>query len=421
MTSPAARPFTPPDRRDLGIAALFALAALALFLFRLGDPAKLDFDETHYVPATRTLMALASLANPEHPPLGKWLIGLGMALLGDNPLGWRIMSALAGALLVLAGVMAARWLLGTRPAAVMTGALLLASPPLFIQARIAMLDIFMASFLMLAFWMMASGARLGFRDRWRLALAGTFLGCAMACKWGTAPFWAMTILIYGLVRWRERRAGQPGPSLLEGLFWLGPFAAAVYLTSFIPLLFLQSGALTPTGLISQQLDMLRIQSAPMASHTYQSVWWQWVLTIRPIWYFYEPLGGIQRGVFMIGNPLIAWGGLIALLACLHDGLRHRDKALLVIAALWATNVGFFILIPKPVMFYYHYLPGLLLLCFASAAMLDRRFWQRGNRAIPALCVGAATLVFLDFYPIISAAPLHDPQAFNRWMWLDSWR
>mgnify|MGYP001140231322 FL=1 len=146
-----------------------------------------------------------------------------------------------------------------------------------------------------------------------------------------------------------------------------------------------------------------------------------MLTIRPIWYFYEPLDGIQRGVFMVGNPLIAWGGLIALLACLHDGLRHRDGALLVIPATWAASIGFFILIPKPVMFYYHYLPGLLLLCFASAAVLDRRFWQRGNRTIPTLCMGAAALVFLDFYPIISAAPLHDAQAFNRWMWLDSWR
>ena len=220
------------------------------------------------MPATRSLMALTGLANPEHPPLGKWLIGLGMTLLGDSPLGWRIMSALAGALLVLAGVMAARWLLGTRPAAVMTGALLLASPPLFVQARIAMLDIFMASFLMLAFWMMTAAARRGFRDRWRLALTGAFLGCAMACKWGAAPFWAMAILIYGLMRWRERRAGQPGPALIEGLFWLGPFAALAYLASFLPLLFLQSGALTPTGLIAQQMEMLRIQSAPMASHTY---------------------------------------------------------------------------------------------------------------------------------------------------------
>ena len=65
-----------PDRHDLLIAGAFALLSLALFLWRIGDPARLDFDETHYVPAARALMALDLLPNPEHPPLGKAEAGL---------------------------------------------------------------------------------------------------------------------------------------------------------------------------------------------------------------------------------------------------------------------------------------------------------------------------------------------------------
>ena len=33
----------------------------------------------------------------------------------------------------------------------------------------------------------------------------------------------------------------------------------------------------------------------------------------------------------------------------------------------------------------------------------------------------AIMLFVYFYPILSAAPLSGPQAFNRWMWFDSWR
>jgi len=419
MTGRTERPFARPDWRDGLIAALFGLTALALFLFRLGDPARIMFDEHHYVPAVRTLMELAALPNAEHPPLGKWLIGLGIALFGDNPFGWRIMSALAGALLAAAGVMAARWLLATRAAAVMTGLLLLLSPMLFIQSRIAMLDIFIASLLMLAFWVLAAGARTGFADRRQLALAGALLGLATAAKWTAIPFVAAAIAVYILVR---LRAQVPrGPRLMEGVLWLGPFAVLVYLGTFLPYLFLRHDALSLGGIIPQQFAMLKLQGAALAPHTYQSVWWQWVLSIRPIWYFYEPVAGIQRGVLLIGNPAISWGGLVALLACLHAGLRQGDRPLLAIVLLWATSLAFFIVIPKPVMFYYHYFPASLLLCFAIAGALDRWFWQRGNRLAPALCIGFTALLFVEFYPIISAAPLGDPQDFNRWMWLDSWR
>ncbi len=416
-----APPFVAPDWRDLGISALFALVALALFLFRITDPAKLDFDETHYVPAVRTLMALAGLANPEHPPLGKWLIGIGMTMFGDNPFGWRIMSALFGATLVFAGVMAARWLLATRAATVMTGALLLVSPMLFIQSRIAMLDIFVASFLMLAFWMLAAAGRGGFKDRRRLMLAGLFLGCATACKWSAIPLAAAAIGLYLVLRWKDRAAGPKDASYVEGLMWLGPFAILVYLASFLPLMFLQHDAVSLGGIIPRQWAMWTLQSSPMAGHTYQSVWWQWVLSIRPIWYFYEPLNGIQRGVLFIGNPAISWGGLVALAVCLHAGFRRGRKALLVIPLLWAVSVLFFVIIPKPVMFYYHYFPASLLLCFAIAGVLDQYFWRAGNRVIPVLAIGFCALLFLEFYPIISAASLGDPQDFNRWMWLDSWR
>lgn len=412
-----------PDRRDLLITGAFALLALALFLWRIGDPARLDFDETHYVTAARTLLALDMLPNAEHPPLGKLLIGLGMALFGDNPFGWRFMSALFGASLVFSAMMATRWLLLRRPAAIMTGFLLLFSQTLFIQARIAMLDIFMASFLMLALWQLVALWRTGFSDRTRFIAAGTALGLSMACKWTALSFIAPGLPLFAWLLWRaqKQRTGAGPLPIAQALGWLGPFAALVYLATFLPYHFLRHDALSLVQIIPQQVEMLRLQSSPMGSHPYQSRWWQWVLDLRPIWYFYEPVAGVQRGVLFIGNPAICWGGLVALAASVWAGLRQKAQPLLLPVLLWAGPLLFFVIAPKPTQFYYHYFLSSLMLCVASAGALDHFFWSRGKRLVPWLVIGLAGLVFLEFYPIISAGALGDPQDFNRWMWLDSWR
>jgi dolichyl-phosphate-mannose--protein O-mannosyl transferase len=76
-----------------------------------------------------------------------------------------------------------------------------------------------------------------------------------------------------------------------------------------------------------------------------------------------------------------------------------------------------------VQFYYHYLlPGTFLMALL-ALMLDH-VWRQGqwlSWAAPML-LAAALGTFVQFYPILSAAPLaHGRDSFVQWMWLDSWR
>ena len=87
------RPAADPWAYQAGMTLLFA----ALVFWHLGIPSKPYFDEIHYVPAARAMLA-RRMANPEHPMLGKEAIALSIRLLGDTPFAWRLPSALTGCL-----------------------------------------------------------------------------------------------------------------------------------------------------------------------------------------------------------------------------------------------------------------------------------------------------------------------------------
>src|SRR6187399_410389 len=185
--SPAA--VHPPQhaKDPIGWTLAVTLVFFAMCMVRLTIPTKPFFDEIHYLPAARAILALSRPLNPEHPPLGKEILALGIALFGDGPLGWRIMPALFGTLGLFAAMRAVWFANGKRFATIVSGVLLVTAFPLFVQSRIAMLDIFMASFALVALWMCAGAVREPETARWRFAIAGVAFGCAMASKWNTVP------------------------------------------------------------------------------------------------------------------------------------------------------------------------------------------------------------------------------------------
>lgn len=403
-------------RRPLPLALLLALVAELLFAWRLTTPSMLVFDEVHYVPAARTLLALTGPANTEHPLLGKTLIAAGIALFGDGPLGWRALSTLAGTTVVV-GIYAILWLGLCRLRPALVGALcVLLNFTVFVQARIAMLDGFMAAFVVAGAACLLWAMRGRGAAAWRRWTAGAvLLGLATACKWTAAPYVAFAGLAFLLLRRPGRWDGiRPIPALAV----FGLVSIATYFLTFLPALFYYREPLTLATLIPFQEEMYALQVQVLPAHTYQSSWWTWPLDLRPIWYLYEPVDGAQRGILMLGNPAVMWGGLVAILVCAVTWLRTRNVAAGTSAALWIVSIAIWAAIPKSLgFFYYYYLSSIWLgvaLAVAFDVLRDRlRYWDE------MFLVLAATL-FVHFYPILSAGALSGPGAFQRWMWLPGW-
>src|SRR3546814_13346581 len=124
----------PPRFRPMLVAALLGFVAETLSLIRVAVPHTLVFDEVHYVPAARTMLALATPVNTEHPLLGKAIIPAGIALFGDHSLGWRFFSTVEGAATVLR-LFALTWpVLGRSRPAVLGGVFGIVAPSVLVQA-----------------------------------------------------------------------------------------------------------------------------------------------------------------------------------------------------------------------------------------------------------------------------------------------
>ncbi|SHN52254.1 phospholipid carrier-dependent glycosyltransferase [Erythrobacter sanguineus] len=445
-----ARDLSPPDTaapvhpRDplawcLALTGLYALLAG----WRLAIPSIPFFDEVHYLPAARELLALmetgsGTYLNREHPLLGKELIAVGMALLGDNPLGWRIMPLACGTLVLFAGMRALWHASEDRFATIAFGVLLATGFHLFVQSRITMLDIFMAAFLAVAAWQFAGACAQPEKGRWRLALTGLALGCAMGAKWNAIPLAMLPGLAFFAARlsagrrrlfMSRRGAPVPGITLVEAFVWLGIVPLLAYALTFAPGWwlggYLRPSPLAEAGLIGFHREILSLQQQVITPHNYQSTWPQWLLNTRGIWYLYEVIDGSQRGVLLIGNPLTMLAGLPALAWCLASGAWRGDWTKLAVVIGYGAALGLWLIAPKPVQFYYHYfVPHFFLLAALALSLSDLRragLGQRLGRWLAWGMLAGSAGLFALFYKVLAAAPLEGAASFAKWTWLAGWR
>jgi dolichyl-phosphate-mannose--protein O-mannosyl transferase len=171
----------PGDRITGWLAPIAVMVtAFALRMYHLGTPKRFAFDETYYAKDAWSLLnngyAQTYLADVDgntknkidddilaghvhdvwtgdpsmavHPEVGKWLIGLGEKAFGMDPFGWRIASAVVGALMVLVMCRLLRRMTGSTVLGCIGGILLMFDGLHFVLSRLALLDIFVAFFIL---------------------------------------------------------------------------------------------------------------------------------------------------------------------------------------------------------------------------------------------------------------------------------
>ena len=147
------------------------------------------FDEVYHGRTAYEFLHGLSIYENTHPPLGKSIISIGIALFGMNPFGWRFMCALFGTLLIPLMYLFARKIFCRTDIACLSAVL---SGTAFMNttlSRIATIDILVAFFSMLMFFCMygytqaLSENKPMWQQRLWLLSGGISMGLAVAIKW----------------------------------------------------------------------------------------------------------------------------------------------------------------------------------------------------------------------------------------------
>lgn len=388
--------------------AFVVVIAAVTRLINLGSPHTLVFDETFYVKDAWTLVNLGYegqwpaeadalfaggqtdifLADPSfvvHPPLGKWLIGLGMLIFGpENSFGWRVATAVTGILAVVLIMLIARLLFKSMLLATIAGFLLAISGTAIVMSRVALLDNFVMFFALLGFGAVLldrswSRVRLaawiarreegGRGTDWGPALwnrpwliaAGAAFGATAAVKWSglyfLAAFAVYTLVVDALAR---RRAGiqfwASGTVFKQApvTFLLTvPIALVVYLSTWSSWFLSDNGYSRHwaedaghawSGLLSWvplsvqsfwhfEASVYSYHLGEMRPHGYQANPLTWLLMIRPTSMYYQSSSLGQDGcqfttcgasITGIANPIIWWAATAAVLYLVYRLARYRE-------------------------------------------------------------------------------------------------
>lgn len=410
--------------------AIFLISHLAL-LIGLTTPEKFVFDEVHYVPAARQMLAppmSQPLLNPMHPPLVKELIAASIAAFGDNAFGWRYPATLFGALAVVAIYLCGLALFAAQGPAIAAALIAAFNQMLYVQARIAMLDIFALglSLLAIAAFMHGFGRE---RPHALLALAGALFGFAAACKWsGLFPL-GICIVIVAVIRlmqsWRTLFADArpddwyrpdlwPDFRLHHAALCFAALPALTYLAAFVPLY----GFSLPDLIEAQRRIFADNTTTAIAGHTYMSAWPSWPLLARPVWFLFDKTSENNvAAVVFLGNPLVLWPALVALAIVLRDFVVTRRWDAFLIAAFFFGSWLAWALLPRTLGFIYYYLPAATIASLALVYVLRREGLPRW---LLWAYVGVAAIGFAAMLPISAAFIGTTMQNFNRLMLFQSW-
>ena len=384
--------------------------AFAIRLVNLGYPNKLVFDETYYAKDAYSLLKFGyernwpSDANAKvlagtpdvmqttasfavHPPVGKWLIAAGEQLFGMNSFGWRVAPLIFGTLLVFVTIRLVRRVSKSTLIGGLAGLLLTLDGLAFVMSRTALLDVFLALFVLAGVSCLAAD-RDWFRNRladylerselldlggrfgpalvvrpWRLA-AGLCFGLAVGSKWNALYVLAAFALLSLAWDVGARRLAGAGPRsglavLRDGapaFVSLVVLAGVVYLSSYASWFATSGGYDRDWAAKHPEARTVQLFGDPLASwlhyqkdiwnfhtgdfinkaeHAYRADPAGWLVIARPIGI--DAVNAIKPGtdgcigpdncirvISGLGTPALWWAAVFALIAAAILWVGGRD-------------------------------------------------------------------------------------------------
>lgn len=379
------------------------------------------FDEIYHGRTAYEQLKGYKIYETTHPPLGKTLISVGIALFGMNPFGWRFMGTVAGILMVLIMWLMAKQLFGNRKAAFVTAFVFAFDFMHYTQTRIATVDSFVVLFVMLMFLFMMKYAGIpleenGIGQLLYLLASGIAMGCAVAVKWNGA-YCAIGLAGYFFFSlWcKYKDYVNRGNPAAEGAkkaaitcgwcvvrFVIVP--CLVYFASFAPVLYTDGAAQTFNAFVNSQIHMFRYHSQLVAEHFFSSPWYTWPVIVKPVWYASSRFGDMAASIAAFGNPAVWLGMIFALVYTAVNGIKKKDRSAFMPVVGYLTAFLPWMAVTR-LAFIYHYFPATVFGILAIGYMI-KDIANKKPRAEKYICIymAAVVVLFVIYFPVISGLP-----------------
>jgi len=421
----------------------FMLIALLIRVWHISTPRGYVFDEVYYAKNAHSLIdhgvELQKTGAAEfivHPPVGKWLIGVGIKIFGFNEFGWRITAAIVGTLSVGLIYYVAKRLFDIYLLSCMAALLTIFDGLHLVHSRTALLDIFLMFFILLAFYFVLLS-----KPWW----AGFTLGLALATKWSGIYYMVAYAAFLLYVDYRQERAMENEEAIrtvLATKVWrrflqFGLLPIFTYATTWV------GWFLNPRGwdrnwsksMINSfwhyHSEMWNFHTNLTQGHPYSANPWSWLIMGRPTSFFYaSPKScGAQtcsQEILALGTPLLWWSGLIALCITFGYWIARREwQSGLILLSLAAGYTPWF-LIQKRTMFTFYAIAFepflILLIVYVISKFLEGERGRELSRRRLLFVYGylvAVAINFFYFFPLYTAGVI-SYGAWLRHMWLPSW-
>ncbi len=412
------------------------------------------FDEIYHARTAQEMTEGAYNYENTHPPLGKFFISIGIRLFGMNPFGWRIVGTLFGIGMLPFIFVFARRLFDAKTWIAGVATTLFAFDFMhFTQTRISTIDVYGTFFIIAMFFFMYKYSQMSFYDTplkktfMPLLGAACMMGLGCASKW-TAVYAAagMGIFFFATMvrRYREYRLAKADPTgVTDGiehqhiievwqrftLITLGVcvllfifLAGLIYLLSYIPFSNGDNSMPLWDRMIKNQIDMYNYHSTLDATHPYASVWYEWPLMIRPVFYYCgTTVEGLKEGISAFGNPLVWWAGVPAFIYMVYRMIRYKDGKAMFLGFAYMVQLAPWFLVTRCT-FMYHYFPSVpfvVLMIAYTMYIMDRKEDKHWRKWIY-VYTGAAVALFFLFYPVLSGMPVEGSYIQDGLKWMPEW-
>ncbi|MDD2715024.1 MAG: phospholipid carrier-dependent glycosyltransferase [Candidatus Wallbacteria bacterium] len=374
-------------------------------LYHLGQIKEQIMDEIYFVTFARDYLNGIHFFDV-HPPLGKLIIALSIKIFGDTYFAARLMPAVFGTALIPLVYLLAREL-GGKIVGIFAAAIVTFDGMLLVYSRTGMIDIFMAFFIVSAFYFFLKYANQEKIFPF-LPLAGIALGLAASIKY----IGGLTLFTFVLVALLKKIP------LRRHVIYLSLFVLFIPVVVYLVFFLFDFGFRNfIPDVYHWHLQSLTYNLNLQEGHPYGSKWWTWFLLLRPIWLYFKDVNGSFIGVDGIGNPIAWWSALLVVPALIWKTVRKDQTSQLILGAFLILFIPWAFI--GRVVFIYHAIPAFIFVAIGTAYLLKALLTDPWGK----ITVGAYFSVLIAFYifflPIWMGFPLESSKFYLR-MWLKSW-